>query len=85
MLIKRFLSYTIHDNMSNNGSAQDFMYAIGENFKVWKKGEWKKVELTNVMSSFMNIKYDNVDGVRFYSDERFRFLRGLMNSRFLLQ
>lgn len=55
--------------------------------KISRYGERENREgkLTNVMSSFMNIKYHNVDGVRFYSEERFRFLRGLMNSRFLLQ
>lgn len=46
MLIKRFMSDTIQDNIHDQGNAKDFMSAIGEKFK-----ESDKAETTNLMSN----------------------------------
>lgn len=53
MTIKQSLSNTIHDSIS------DIMDAIGEKVK-----ESEQAGLANLISWFMNIKYDDVGGVR---------------------
>lgn len=55
MLIKRFMSDTIRDNIHDQGNAKDFMSAIGAKFK-----ESDKAETTNLMSNFTNLKYETI-------------------------